>query len=152
MILSLGNPKPFQDMTTEACLIVQLFIWTLAGQAPLSMGFPRQEYWSGIPFTFLNYCDLFCFGDHQVTLQSNQKDPERKGCPKPGFDYRRPGIQIPVTCRSIPTLNRTIDPSALKGTPLDNRRRKGLKMGNQGWRGDAFVSVNSPLARLKYTR
>ena len=21
------------------------------GQAPLSMGFPRQEYWSGLPFT-----------------------------------------------------------------------------------------------------
>ena len=30
---------------------VQLFAtpWTVAGQAPLSMGFPRQEYWSGLP-------------------------------------------------------------------------------------------------------
>ena len=25
--------------------------WTIALQAPLSMGFPRQEYWSGLPFT-----------------------------------------------------------------------------------------------------
>ena len=24
--------------------------WTVALQAPLSMGFPRQEYWSGVPF------------------------------------------------------------------------------------------------------
>ena len=24
--------------------------WTVAYQAPLSMGFPRQEYWSGLPF------------------------------------------------------------------------------------------------------
>ena len=24
--------------------------WTIAFQAPLSMGFPRQEYWSGLPF------------------------------------------------------------------------------------------------------
>ena len=24
--------------------------WTLAHQAPLSMGFPRQEYWSELPF------------------------------------------------------------------------------------------------------
>ena len=24
--------------------------WTAAGQAPLSMGFSRQEYWSGLPF------------------------------------------------------------------------------------------------------
>ena len=24
--------------------------WTVAHQAPLSMGFPRQEYWIGLPF------------------------------------------------------------------------------------------------------
>ena len=31
---------------------VQLFAtpWTVACQAPLSMGFSRQEYWSGLPF------------------------------------------------------------------------------------------------------
>ena len=30
---------------------VQLFViqWTVACQAPLSMGFPRQEYWTGLP-------------------------------------------------------------------------------------------------------
>ena len=26
--------------------------WTVAHQAPLSMGFPRQEYWSGLPVAF----------------------------------------------------------------------------------------------------
>ena len=25
-------------------------LWTVALQAPLSMGFSRQEYWSGLPF------------------------------------------------------------------------------------------------------
>ena len=25
-------------------------LWTIAHQAPLSMGFSRQEYWSGLPF------------------------------------------------------------------------------------------------------
>ena len=32
---------------------VQLFatLWTIAHQAPLSMGFSRQEYWSGLPFS-----------------------------------------------------------------------------------------------------
>ena len=32
---------------------VQLFLtpWTVAREAPLSMGFPRQEYWSGLPFS-----------------------------------------------------------------------------------------------------
>ena len=31
---------------------VQLFmtLWTIAHQAPLCMGFFRQEYWSGLPF------------------------------------------------------------------------------------------------------
>ena len=31
---------------------IQLFVtqWTGAHQAPLSMGFPKQEYWSGSPF------------------------------------------------------------------------------------------------------
>ena len=27
--------------------------WTAAHQAPLSMGFPWQEYWSGLPFPSL---------------------------------------------------------------------------------------------------
>ena len=40
----------------HACMLryfshVQLFVtlWTLAHQATLSMGFSRQEYWSGLP-------------------------------------------------------------------------------------------------------
>ena len=42
--------------TIQACMLrcfsqVQLFVtlWTAAHQAPLSMGFSRQEYWSGLP-------------------------------------------------------------------------------------------------------
>ena len=33
---------------------VQLFTtpWTVALQVPLSMEFPRQEYWSGFPFSY----------------------------------------------------------------------------------------------------
>ena len=38
----------------NACVLspVQLFLtpWTVAPQAPLSMEFPRQEYWSVLPF------------------------------------------------------------------------------------------------------
>ena len=40
----------------HACMLshfsrVQLFatLWTVAHQDPLSMGFSRQEYWSGLP-------------------------------------------------------------------------------------------------------
>ena len=36
----------------ESLSRVQLFAtpWTVAYQAPLFMGFSRQEYWSGVPF------------------------------------------------------------------------------------------------------
>ena len=27
-------------------------LWTIVHQAPLSMGFSRQEYWSGVSFPF----------------------------------------------------------------------------------------------------
>ena len=41
-MLLLFNPKVLSDTFATP--------WTVACQAPLSMGFPRQEYWSGVPF------------------------------------------------------------------------------------------------------
>ena len=32
----------------QLCLFVTL--WIVASRPPLSMGFPRQEYWSGLPY------------------------------------------------------------------------------------------------------
>ena len=39
-------------MKAKSLSCVQLFAtpWTVAHQAPLSMGFSRQEYWSGLSF------------------------------------------------------------------------------------------------------
>ena len=50
---------------------VQLFAtpWTVAHQAPLSMGFSRQEYWSGLPF------------------------PSPGDLPDPGIEPRSPALQ-----------------------------------------------------------
>ena len=31
------------------CVQLYVTLWTVARQAPLSMGFSRQEYWSGLP-------------------------------------------------------------------------------------------------------
>ena len=36
-------------LVTKLCLDLAT-PWTVASQAPLSMGFFRQEYWSGFPF------------------------------------------------------------------------------------------------------
>ena len=50
---------------------VRLFVipWTVAYQAPLSMGFSRQEYWSGFPF------------------------PSPGDLPNPGIEPRSPALQ-----------------------------------------------------------
>ena len=50
---------------------VQLFAtpWTVAYQAPPSMGFSRQEYWSGLPF------------------------PSPGGLPNPGMEPRSPALE-----------------------------------------------------------
>ena len=46
--------ESYLEMTWGACVLshVWLFVtpWTVACQAPLSMGFARQECWSGLPF------------------------------------------------------------------------------------------------------
>ena len=47
--------------------------WTVASQASLFMGFPRQEYWSGLPFPspleILQMMSEEMKGKHQWTLK-----------------------------------------------------------------------------------
>ena len=47
----------FVDVCAQSLCCVQLFVtlWTVACQAPLSMEFSRQEYWSGMPFSIPGY-------------------------------------------------------------------------------------------------
>ena len=37
-------------MATHSSILAWKIPWTVVCQAPLSMGFSRQEYWSGLPF------------------------------------------------------------------------------------------------------
>ena len=56
--------------------------WTVARQAPLSMGFSRQEYWSGLPF------------------------PSPGDLPDPGIEPGSPALQTDsLPTESIETLN-----------------------------------------------
>ena len=56
-IIKIRKPNVQQPLSRErerdvkSLSRVQLFAipWTVAYQAPLSMGFSRQEYWSGVP-------------------------------------------------------------------------------------------------------
>ena len=61
-------------LVAKLCLTL-LIPWTVARQAPLPMGFSRQEYWSGLPFPSP--------GDH----------------PDPGIEPRSPALQAD----SLPT-------------------------------------------------
>ena len=49
---SISIMGPLFQEVSEVARHVQLFVtsWTVACQAPLSMGFSRQEYWTGLPF------------------------------------------------------------------------------------------------------
>ena len=59
------------EWVSEVAHCVRLFAtpWTVAYQAPPSMGFSRQEYWSGLPF------------------------PSPRDLPNPGFKPRCPAFQ-----------------------------------------------------------
>ena len=46
---NLWLPKVRMCSVTQLCLTL-CDPWTIACQAPLSMAFSRQEYWSGLPF------------------------------------------------------------------------------------------------------
>ena len=50
-LVSVGSPRsnPLLAQLLQSCLTL-CNPWTVTLQAPLSMGFSRQEYWSGLPF------------------------------------------------------------------------------------------------------
>ena len=57
LLLALAENIYLSQTCLIACMLghfsrVQFFatLWTVAYQAPQSMGFPRQEYWNGLPF------------------------------------------------------------------------------------------------------
>ena len=41
-------------LITKSCLTLAI-LWTVVCQAPLSMRFSKQEYWSGLPFPSPGY-------------------------------------------------------------------------------------------------
>ena len=56
-------------LVAKSCLTLNT-PWIVACQAPLSMGFSRQEYWSGLPF------------------------PSPRDLPDPGIEPRSPALEV----------------------------------------------------------
>ena len=57
-------------------------LWTVACQAPLSMEFSRQEYWSGWPFPSPGDLPLPGIGPRSPTLQEDSLPTEPPGKPR----------------------------------------------------------------------
>ena len=55
--------------------------WTVAHQAPLSMGFSRQEYWSGLPFPSPGYLPDPGIEPRSPTLEADALTSEPPGKP-----------------------------------------------------------------------
>ena len=70
---------------------VQLFVnsWTVARQAPLSMGFSRQEYWTGLPFSSPGDLPDPGIKPRSPTLQANSLPFELPGNPNRGLDIEK---------------------------------------------------------------
>ena len=73
-------------MCAQSLSHVQLFatLWTVACQAPLSMGLSRQEYWSGLPYLLpgdLPNPDRSGIEPRSLTLQTDSLPSEPPGKP-----------------------------------------------------------------------
>ena len=82
-------------MCAQSLSHVRLFVtsWTVARQAPLSVGFSRQEYWSGLPI--LSPGDLYDPGiePRSPALQADSllsEPPGKGGGNLPGGSVVRP--------------------------------------------------------------
>ena len=73
---------------------VQLFVtpWTAAYQAPLSMGFSRQEYWSGVPLPSPSF-HLLIPKFQSIPLPSSSTYTPTSPRPSHSFPLRPPGFQ-----------------------------------------------------------
>ena len=76
--------------------------WTIARQAPLSMEFSRQEYWSGKPF--LSPGDLPDPGikPGSPALQADSLQSEPPGKPKKGRGINKCGCILSVSIEASP--------------------------------------------------
>ena len=77
-ILQLLSPGPQTMGLLFSCVWLFATPWTVGFQASLSMGFPRQEYWSGLPFPSIDLPDL---GTEPSHIASRFFTPEPSGKP-----------------------------------------------------------------------
>ena len=82
--------SPFGCMYANSFSDVWLFatLWTVVHQAPLSMGFSRQEFWSGLPFPPPGDLPNPGIEPASPALAGRFFTTETPGKPKPPFTWR----------------------------------------------------------------
>ena len=100
-------------------------LWTVAHQAPPSMGFSRQEYWSGLPF------------------------PSPGDLPDPGIGPRSPTLQADALTSAPPgkPLNTRIQVLTSKISREERKpggRKKGKEAGEGGRKGWPYRCLLPP--------
>ena len=104
--------------------------WTVACQAPLSVGFSRREYWSGLPF------------------------PSPGDLPDPGIEPRSPALQavsLPTDLQGKPNniiLNPLVYVGVLGGL---NGKESTCSAGDQGSIPESLSSISIILWRMPWT-
>ena len=84
-VLSLGQENLLEkEMATHSSILAWEIPWTVACQAPLSVGFSRQEYWSGLPFLSLEDLPDPGIEPRSPALQADALSSEPPG--KPGYN------------------------------------------------------------------
>ena len=80
---------------------VRLFAtpWTVARQAPLSVGFPRQDYWSGLPCPSPGIFPTQGSNPHLLRWQAGSLPPSHQGGPKGDSGVEKPQEGFPTNRR-----------------------------------------------------
>ena len=85
--LKRGISRNLQGIESESgsisCIQLSATPWTIACQTPLSMGFSRQEYWSGLPFLSPEDLPDLRIKPESPTMQTDSLLSEPQG--KPGL-------------------------------------------------------------------
>ena len=120
----------FSITVSVSCNLAKLFatLWTIACQAPLSMGFPNQEYWSGLPFPPPGDLPDASIEPRSPALQADSlpsKPPGKPGNAGPCFPLQtrayRMGVSFVWTTslpRGLPSLRWWYSPSEDLMLPL----------------------------------
>ena len=118
------------ELKSLSCVRLFATLWTVAYQVPLSMGFSRQEYWSGLPY------------------------PSPEDLPNPGIEPGSPSLQadaLPpgppgkskVQCLSGHSFSAFLDGSSFKSV---------TKSSTWDWSQLCFFSlIHSPFEKLSHT-